>query len=441
MKATTVGTFGSGSESSDAALDDFDPEVRHEALRRLVAEVDWPAPRTAVNLHCHTFYSYNAYGYSPTHFGVLARRLGLAVAGIVDFDVLDGLDEFQAASHLLGLKGVVSLESRVFVPEFADLVINSPGEPGIAYHMGVGFPHASHDPFLAEMRTVSHRRLQDMLARVNSFMRPLQLDFDTDVLPLTPNGNATERHVCVAFERQACSMFPDARRRASFWSEKLGASPPEGAELQSLIRLKTLKQGGVGYVRPDQGAFPAMADMNRFVMNGGAIPTLAWLDGTSEGEQDLERLLAVACTTGVAAINIIPDQNYTLTPGASNSKLQNLHRVIEMAVKGDLPVVVGTEMNTPGQRVVDDFSAPYMRALAPVFVRGAHIVYAHSVLQPCGFGYLSEWAAATFESAREKNVFFENAGRDIAPACEEMRDLPPDASPEQILARVRASKS
>jgi len=33
----------------------------------------------------------------------------------------------------------VGIESRVFVPEFSDREINSPGEPGISYHMGTGF--------------------------------------------------------------------------------------------------------------------------------------------------------------------------------------------------------------------------------------------------------------------------------------------------------------
>ena len=61
------------------------------------------------------------------------------MAGIVDFDVLDGLEEFWQASRLLDLKACVGIESRVFVPEFADRVINSPGEPGISYHMGTGF--------------------------------------------------------------------------------------------------------------------------------------------------------------------------------------------------------------------------------------------------------------------------------------------------------------
>jgi hypothetical protein len=142
-------------ESLEQQLDSFDPRLRQEALAALWRQVEagqiTPAkPGTDLNLHAHTFFSYNAYGYSPSKYAWLARKAGLRVAGIVDFDVLDALEEFLEAGRLVGLKTCVSLESRVFVPEFATRVINSPGEPGIAYHMGVGFTSAVQHPFLAE---------------------------------------------------------------------------------------------------------------------------------------------------------------------------------------------------------------------------------------------------------------------------------------------------
>ena len=125
----------------EEALDSFDPATRKEALAQLAGSAD--ATRVPVesdvNMHLHSFFSYNAEGYSPSHLAIRARQSGLFAAGLCDFDVLDGLDEFVAAADLLELKGCVSLESRVFVPEFADREINSPGEPGIAYHMGLGF--------------------------------------------------------------------------------------------------------------------------------------------------------------------------------------------------------------------------------------------------------------------------------------------------------------
>src|SRR3989339_434568 len=92
------------------------------------------------NMHFHTIYSFNAEGYSPAKIASLAKQADLAAAGIVDFDVLDGLNEFYDATSKLNLKASGGIETRVFVPEFADKVINSPGEPGISYHMGAGIP-------------------------------------------------------------------------------------------------------------------------------------------------------------------------------------------------------------------------------------------------------------------------------------------------------------
>jgi hypothetical protein len=428
-------------EPLERQLDSFDPRQRAEALSILWREAQRPGrvlpqPSSVVNLHSHTFYSYNVYGYSPSKYAWLARRAGLAVAGIVDLDVLDGLEEFLGAGRLLGLKTCVSLETRVFVPEFASRVVNSPGEPGIAYHMGVGFTKAIEHPFLTRMRTAVAARNRAMVERINAHLSPVVLDYDKDVLPLTPNGNATERHVCEAYERKAVQVFPDATRRAVFWADKLGGCPAPGAELQGLIRAKTMKKGGVGYVQPDGGSFPALAEMNKFVLEAGAIPTIAWLDGTSEGEADPEELFAVAKANGTAALNIIPDRNYR--PGVKDKKLQNLIDIVALAEKHQFPVIVGTEMNAPGNKFVDSFGTAELRPLLPVFLRGSHIVYAHSVLQRrAGLGYLGEWAKQRFAAAAEKNAFYEQVGRELLPAREEaLSELPADPAPAEVLAKV-----
>jgi hypothetical protein len=429
-------------ESLEQQLDNFDAAQRRSALAalwRLAGEglIALPEPGTAVNLHAHTFFSYNAYGYSPSKYAWLARKAGLAAAGIVDFDVLDGLEEFLEAGRLLGLKTCVSLESRVFVPEFATRVINSPGEPGIAYHMGVGFTSAAPQPFLAEMRQAAARRTRDLLARVNRYMQPLQLDFEKDVAAATPRGNATERHLCEAFERKADRVFPDPAARAAFWKEKLGDAPPPGPLLQNLIRAKTMKKGGAGYVQPDKGSFPLMADMNRFILQSGAIPTLAWLDGTSEGEKCIEELFDVAISSGAAALNIIPDRNYT--PGRRDQKLQHLCDVVSLAEKHHFPIIVGTEMNSPGNKFVDSFETAELKPLLPVFLRGAHVFYAHSVLQrQSGLGYLSPWAAKAFPALPAKNDFFERLGRALKPAKEnQLRGLTDTVAPGHILAIIQ----
>ena len=355
-------------EQLERQLDDFDRNRRREALTALWRGAQsgddvLPEPGVEVNLHAHTFFSYNAYGYSPSKFAWLARKAGLAVAGIVDFDVLDGVDEFLEAARLIGLKSCASLESRVFVPEFATHVINSPGEPGVAYHMGVGFPGTLSHPFLTEMRSAAQKRTRDMLARVNAYLDPVRLDFERDVAPLTPNGNATERHLCEAYERKAIAVFPDAGRCAAFWMERLGDAPAASAKLQGLIRAKTMKQGGVGYVAPDSGILSRNGEDESFRRRSGAIPTVAWLDGESEGEQRMEEFIEVAKSSGAAALNIIPDRNYT--PGVRDRKLQNLYDVVALAERLGFPIVAGTEMNAPGQKFVDSFSCAELKPLGP----------------------------------------------------------------------------
>ena len=420
-------------EQLEQQLDSFDAAQRSGALGKLAeaaraGKVPLPGAGTDINLHSHTFFSYNAYGYSPSKFAWLARKRGLAVAGIVDFDVLDALEEFWAAGRLIGQKRCASLESRTYVPEFSTRVINSPGEPGIAYHMGVGFPRAIKHPLLAEMRRTVDQRNRELVRRVNDFLKPVGLDYDKDVLPLTPNGNATERHICEAYSKKG---------DAAFWKEKLGDCPSDPAKLQALIRSKTMKKGGAGYIQPGSDSFPLMADMNRFVLEAGAIPTIAWLDGMSEGERAIEELFQVAMSTGAAALNIIPDRNYT--PGVKDEKLKNLYAVVALAEKHHFPVIAGTEMNAPGNKFVDAFETAELKPLLPIFLKGAHIVYAHSVLQrESGLGYLSGWAKKNFPSAAAKNDFFEKLGRELPTEKEDcLRGLPPDVTPENISGRIR----
>jgi hypothetical protein len=438
-------------EKLENELDSFDPARRKDVLLALcdkvrVGQINLPEPGTDVNIHCHTFFSYNTYGYSPSKFAWLARKAGLAVAGVVDFDVLDALDEFLDACQLLGIKGCAGLETRVFVPEFETRVINSPGEPGISYHMGVGFPSAEvpqeQKSFLAGLRQTAQRRNQDLMGRVNKHLNPVELDYERDVLALTPSGNATERHMCSAYARKAAEIFESPEKLADFWSEKLSmeitvSQLPESRDLLNAIRAKTMKRGGVGYVQPGKGSFPRMADTNSFILASGGIPVHTWLDGTSDGEKAIEELLEVAMSTGAAAINVIPDRNYT--PGASSIKLENLYYVVELAEKLHLPVVEGTEMNSPGQKFVDDFASKELEPLVPVFLKGAYIVYAHSVLQrKCGMGYTSEWAKKNFENVAERNKFFEQFGSSLKPEQEDslggMRD---DLTPGDILNQIK----
>jgi hypothetical protein len=441
-------------ERLEQRLDSFNPLQRKEALEQLCekvkkGEIKLPQPATDANLHCHTFFSYNSYGYSPSRFAWLAKKQGLAVAGIVDFDVLDGVEEFLDASRKLNLKAVAGIETRVYVPQFGNRVINSPGEPGISYHMGMGFPTANLKPqlkdFQIRLQKTARQRNIELTRRVNKYLSPVELDYAEDVLPLTPSGNATERHICLAYARKANAIFPDDATLANFWSEKLKTDAsalglPDGRDFLNMLRNKTMKRGGVGYIVPDKGAFPAMADMDKFSLSAGAMPTMTWLDGTSQGEQALDELIDVAIESGVVAFNVIPDRNYTAGTGKSDTKLENLKYALVLADSRGLTIVCGTEMNSPGQKLVDDFKTKELAEFVPLFLKGAYIVYAHSILQrQCGLGYTSEWAKNNFTGIEEKNDFFRKVGESLEPGRENTLSVFNDRSKSsQILAnRIR----
>lgn len=444
-------------EALETQLNDFDPAVRARALAELVAlaeqgEVPYEPERDVANMHCHTFFSFNAYGYSPTGLAWLARRRGFRLMGIVDFDVLDGVDEFLAACDLVGVRGSAGIETRIYIPEFATREINSPGEPGIFYHMGIGFisSHVPEEvaPILAAMRERADRRNRSIIERVNEYLAPVAIDYERDVLPLTPGGNPTERHIVAAYVRAAECTVSDI---AGFWGEKLGISEPGFFEknpvsspaFHDLIRLRLMKRGGVGYVRPTPETFPTVEEVNRLIVACGALPCATWLDGTSEGEQAAEELLNLLIGKGVVALNFIPDRCWNVAdPEVKRVKLANMYAVAQLARDLELPLNVGTEMNSFGQKVVDDFDAPELAPLREAFLDGAYFVYGHTALQRAlGLGCGSAWAQTHLPTRRERNAFYTQVGRLVPPGqagLARLRRFGPDVTPEGMLSRLKA---
>lgn len=440
-------------------LKDLDPRVRERALSRLVSA--WQAGHVSckpqsdlVNMHCHTCFSYNGYGHSPSSLAWLAREMGWRALATVDFDVLDGVEETLNACDLVKIRGAAGIETRAYLPEFSSYEINSPGEPGILYHIGVGFvtrqPAPSARTVLEAMRHRAAERNRDMVKRINAYLEPLTIDYDRDVLPLTPAGNATERHILTAYDAAARRLFPHREALVAFWADKLGvdaeqvaASLGEAPAPNELVRSKLMKRGSVGYVQPGPATFPSFDEVTQAIIACGAIPIYAWLDGSSQGEQRIEELLTLLLSKGVAGINIIPDRNWNFPdPQVRAAKVRELYRVVELARSLDLPILVGTEMNKAGQRLVDDFDAEPLRPLRGDFVRGADFLYGHTVMQRAlGLGYQSEWARMNLPERRERNAFYVAVGRLVEPGLDSLKQLAEfDAtkSPEAIIARLES---
>ena len=355
-------------DDMEKCLNSFDPAVRKAALEK--------ARSIVFNLHCHSFFSYNGYGYSPTKLAVLAKQSAWRAVGMVDFDVLDGVDEFLSATKALGVPAVAGMETRVFIPELAEEEINSPGEPGIAYHLGYGFKStkvpASAAAFAAELREKAGNRTRTIIQLVNGLLSEIALDFDAVAKSFTPAGNVTERHVCQAYRAAAEKKFPSAAEREAYWKAKIGVFDADPVKMEAAIRSKTMKRGGIGYMQPKPESFPTLADQNKFIEACGAVPTVAWLNGLSKGESDPGRLLDLHMKYGARAITIIPDRNWNVADEAKRKTLTDaMDRFIEAANERKLPILAGTEMNAPGQKLADDFTVPALAKHLNTFLAGA----------------------------------------------------------------------
>lgn len=445
-------------ETLEAHLNSFDPQERRAALLQLVelarqGQIGLPEPRPEVNLHIHTFFSFNCEGWSPTRVAWEARKYGLEAAGKVDFDVLEGMEEFLEAGEILRLKTVCGLETRVFIRELADRVINSPGEPGIAYFMAAGCtrrPAAGTQAAdtLAGFYRTARARNEEMMARVNACLGDVQLDYRRDVLSLTPAKNATERHLLAAYNQKAREVFPDEGELCRFWAEKLGIPYPDACELvrhplrlQETIRGRLMKKGGAGYVPPDAGSFPSVETVSDFAREIGALPCLTWLDGTNPGEEDAGELVELMLSKGCVCANIIPDRNWNIAdPHEKALKLRKLDEFIRACRDQGLPIAVGTEMNRAGQPFVDDFRAPELRPYVQDFLDGAHFFWGHTLLaRHADYGYFSPRVQDAFGGARRRrNKFFQLVGELPYPSARKLAELPSkDLDPEHLLVWLK----
>ena len=440
-------------------LNDFDPAVRRAALAELAArmragEVAVAEPTGMVNVHYHTFFSFNYRDWSPSRIVWEAKKLGLDVAGAVDFDVLDAMGEMFEAGDVVELRTNVALETRVYAHEFADKEFSAPGEPGVLYFMGTGYtrlpaPGSEAEAILDAMRAGARARNEAVLERLRPILAPVEIDYETEVMPLGPSGSVTERHMLGVFQAKAEEMFPDPADRARYWSERTGLAADElralfadTAKFRTAIRAKLMKRGGPGYQQPDETTFPPVRDVVRMTEAVEAIPCATWLDGTRAGEEDAGKLADWFLGLGCLAYNMVPDRNWNIADPAERAlKVRKLGEAVAAARERDLIFSVGTEMNNYGQKFVDTFDAPELRPFWGDFRDGATILYGHTLCQRAlGKGRMSPWARHTFGDDRARaNGFYLEVGRLGFPphaARAALAELPEECSTRDIIGAL-----
>ncbi|MFA6815572.1 MAG: hypothetical protein WCS73_04675 [Lentisphaeria bacterium] len=406
-------------------LSSFDPLERRQALEKQSAKALLQQAGSEFNMHIHSFFSYNGEGWSPSRIAYEMKNRGMYAAALCDFDVLQGMDEFLSAGDLLQLRTAVAMESRVYFKEYVSDEINSPGEPGVFYFMGMGFVKAppqnsAAEKTLAALLELSHERNRELIQRINACLPDFSLDYDADVLPLTPQKNATERHIVRAYYDKAMAQFGESGA-ATFWSQIF---KDDSVDMKLLItqvnpcndflRKKLMKRGGLGYKVPSPADFPVLDTVIKMILDCRAIPMSAWLDGSLPGEMDPQKQLECLVSKGVEAVNIIPDRNWNFKdPQVKAEKIAALNKYIDAAKKLDMPINIGTEANKPGQILVDDFSSDALKPHAAVFLEGAQIMIGHTRMLRWGNFSLTDKSG--FQNKKTRNKFFAAVGALPAP--------------------------
>ncbi len=388
-------------------------DERLGALGQLCAQLG-PRPHRGTNCHIHTSESFSVFR-SPSEAVWQAAREGLAVLGINDHYTIAGHEEFRRACQVAGISATFSLEAVAVDRESADagMKLNDPDNPGRIYLCGKGItraPEESSDEMLTltRMRGALERRNREMTLKLaDLFTTKLGVNGPTwsDVVALTPRGNATERHIAFA---ALLKLRDVATRRAKPFAEVLttlcGVAAPQAdddASLQIFLRAKLLKAGAPCYVAEDPDAFVSVTDLRRIFLAFGAIPTYPILGNPIlDGEKNIEALLDKLESRGFYAVEVIPVRNTR----------ERLREIVTAAQKRWWPVFNGTEHNTPEMRpMLDPFALD--PEFEPWFRRSAALMLGHQALMAQGQpGFVDSQGRPTIADAKVRFEKFSAAG-------------------------------
>ena len=373
-------------------LSDFDSEKRFEVLFDVAEIVKTKKIKRTYqqpydNMHIHSFHSFNYNNWSPSRIIFEAYKIGLKHIGIVDFDTLEALEETLLSSKLFGVPALAGIETRVFIPEFREIVINSPGEPGVYYINALGFTklpkkNSNAEKIYKKLHKIAENRNKKIVEKLNRFLFPVVIDYEEDVYPLTPSNNPTERHIIKAYIEKSEKI--SGISSDNFWCEILKILPNDVAKMKKenigdfmeKIRSVLVKNGGPGYVSPESETFPTIYEFIDMVKESGAVVVGNWLDGTNPGEKDPEKFLEFMLSAGIKVMNIIPERNWNIRNTEEKTiKVANLEAFLSTCIKMNIPVVCGTEMNKYGQPFFDNFNVPELKKHLEWFEKSVELLF------------------------------------------------------------------
>ncbi len=409
-------------------LDDRDPTVRLEAVRKLV-EQSAPVWQMPAGMDVNTTYSFSP--YTPTRAAWESKRAGLALAGIMDHDTVAGVPEFRAAAHLVGLPVTAGVEMRVSFAgtDFAQRLINHPDQKGAAYlalHALSCSNQKAVATFFQPVRAAREARNRIMAGRLDRLARAVNctLDYEQDVLPLTEasrNGTVTERHLLYALAHKLDRKFIDRAATLEAMRAHWGlitsvktalcyqdlANPHYLYDLLGLFKRALLPRVYEPATKELIPIAQAIAYAKKYDLLA-AYPYLGDVDESVTGDKAaqcfedayLDELFALLHDLGMRAVTYMPSRN---TPS-------QLARVQKLCRRFGFLEICGEDINQPAQ----PFVCQAMRHPAFASLHDAAwalIGHEQAVTEEPGSGLFSARACALLPSLTERVASFAKQAR------------------------------
>jgi len=348
------------------------------------------------NLHIHTPYSFSA--FTDIREAVsLARKQGVRVLGISDFNTTKGYEDFSEECQKFGVFPLFCMETIALSAEdqISERRWNDPNNPGRIYFCGKGlryptqFSQYTQDTLSQAAQSLEHR-VREMMDKLNRHLEKtapaIQLDYDYICRTMT-EGTVRERHLAKALQQAVDENFPGTLEKTDVLKALYGSESrvdiADEVAVQTELRSNLLKAGKVAFVEENQADFLDLAGAKSLILDMGGIPCYPVLVSAdsraefTEVEQDPEDLCNELLRRGVHCAEFIPTRN-------GIDVLRNYASVFKR--KGVI-LTAGTEHNTPRMEPM----VPACRGgveldetLKEAFWKGACVIAAHQYLT--GFG-------------------------------------------------------
>ncbi len=362
-------------DSLYAKINDFSlsADERLKALEEWVTnggEKTFPPLKSEINNHIHTIYSFSP--YTPSMSALRARQAGLQTAGSVDHDSLSAAEEMQKACKIVKLGCVTGFEVRVSFKKtaFADKKINNPDSEGIVYMTIQGVPKQAREKVAAFLKPLQEARLmrsRKMVESLNETLTSLgfeNLNFDTDILPLSKNcegGGLTERHILYALSLSCIKKFGKGKTLVDALKQNMKL------DISSKIEDVLLDETNIHYeydllgvfkssflpqffIQPNEDEAIDVELVTKFAQEIGAVPAYAYLgdieesatgDKKAEKFEDsfLDELFPALKKLGYLAITYMPPRNTR----------EQLLRLQNLCKKYDFMEISGVDINSSRQ--------------------------------------------------------------------------------------------